>query len=42
MIGVPRAISGRATYWPSLAVDIAVGALFEQTPGPQAGSRIAS
>jgi hypothetical protein len=42
IVGLPRRISERAAYWPSMAVDIAVTELYEQTPGPQAGVRLVS
>jgi hypothetical protein len=40
VVGVPRAQSSRMTYWPSVAVDVAVRDLFVQTPGPGAGRRL--
>jgi hypothetical protein len=36
-VGLPRGISRTMSRWPSFAVDIAVEAIFEQTPGPRAG-----
>jgi hypothetical protein len=42
LIGLPRAELERATYWPSVAVEVDVGELYEQTPGPQAGSPLSS
>ena len=42
ILGLPRVRTERVVYWPSFAVDVAVAELFEQTPGPQAGSRLAS
>jgi hypothetical protein len=42
LIGLPRRELERATYWPSFAVEVAVGELYEQTPGPQAGSPLVS
>jgi len=41
-LGLPRAELERAAYWPSFAVEVAVGELYEQTPGPHAGSPLAS
>ena len=41
-IGLPRSELERAAYWPSFAVEVAVGELYEQTPGPQAGSPLSS
>jgi general stress protein 26 len=37
-VGVPRALVSRLAYWPSTAVDITVRELYEQTPGPRAGT----
>jgi general stress protein 26 len=37
-VGVPRALVSRLTLWPSTAVDIKVRELYEQTPGPNAGT----
>jgi hypothetical protein len=42
LIGLPRSELERATYWPSVAVEVDVGELYEQTPGPQAGSPLSS
>jgi hypothetical protein len=39
-IGLPRTVSARIAWWPSLAVDIDVQELFIQTPGPNAGRRL--
>lgn len=41
IVGVPRSRSRHFPYWPSVAIDIAVGSIFTQTPGPRAGARIA-
>lgn len=38
VVGLPPAITRRLTVWPARAVDVAVEALFEQTPGPGAGT----
>jgi hypothetical protein len=35
--GMPRAITRRLTYWPSVAIDVEVNEVFVQTPGPGAG-----
>jgi hypothetical protein len=40
LIGMPRSLSRRVHWWPALAIEFAVTDLFEQTPGPGAGSRI--
>lgn len=36
-IGIPRATTARWTTWPCVAIRLKVTALFEQTPGPDAG-----
>ena len=38
--GVPKRLSSRATYWPAFAVTMRVEEIYEQTPGPKAGSRL--
>jgi hypothetical protein len=40
-IGIPRAVSARWVTWPATAVTLAVTELFDQTPGPQAGTPLA-
>jgi hypothetical protein len=40
LVGVPRALSTRLSFWPSVAVEITVRDLFVQTPGPGAGRRL--
>lgn len=37
-IGIPRESTSNWTTWPAVAVRIKVNAVFEQTPGPQAGT----
>ena len=37
MIGIPRGLAANWSMWPAVAVTIRVTAVFEQTPGPQAG-----
>jgi len=37
-IGVPRRLSRSLRYWPAFAVEMQVEQMFEQTPGPQAGT----
>lgn len=37
MVGVPRCVTRRLVWWPSLAVEVAVREVFQQTPGPAAG-----
>lgn len=36
-VGLPRSVSRCLNWWPSLAIELRVGAIFEQTPGPKAG-----
>jgi hypothetical protein len=40
-IGIPRAGMARWSLWPAVAVRLKVTAVFEQTPGPQAGATLA-
>ena len=35
--GMPRTITRRLTFWPSVAIDVDVNDVFVQTPGPGAG-----
>jgi hypothetical protein len=37
-IGIPRAVVAGWEPWPAVAIRLRVTALFEQTPGPQAGT----
>lgn len=39
-IGLPRRIFLSVSHWPAFAVEIAVEEVFDQTPGPRAGSLI--
>lgn len=39
MAGLPRAVVRKVVTYPALAVTFGVEALFEQTPGPEAGAR---
>lgn len=39
-IGVPRRATLNAACWPAFAVDMRVEQAFEQTPGPNAGTRL--
>lgn len=41
LIGFPKGLIERANYLPSLAVEIEVTELYEQTPGPRAGTPLA-
>ena len=39
-IGIPRETSAAWVTWPAVAIKLKATALFEQTPGPQAGARL--
>ena len=39
-IGVPRRLTRRVACWPAFAVTMRVEHVFDQTPGPKAGSRV--
>lgn len=39
-IGVPRRRTRSAAHWPAFAITMQVEEMFEQTPGPQAGTRL--
>lgn len=39
-IGVPRRLTHRVAVWPAFAVTMRVEQVFDQTPGPKAGSRV--
>lgn len=39
-LGVPRAVTRRFAWWPSVAIEFEVQEAFTQTPGPDAGMRI--
>lgn len=41
VVGLPRAIGRRITWWPSVAIEIDVDDVFVGTPGPDAGKRLA-
>ena len=41
LIGIPRAMAGGWASWPAIVMRVRVTAVFEQTPGPQAGVPIA-
>ena len=41
-VGLPRGVSRAVTRWPAFAIEVAVEAVFEQTPGPRAGSLLRS
>jgi len=39
-IGIPRRLARAINHWPAFAVDMNVEEIFEQTPGPKAGTLI--
>lgn len=39
-VGVPRRLTRSVAHWPAFAVTLRVEQIFDQTPGPKAGSRI--
>lgn len=39
-IGIPHRVSQNVTYWPAFAVTVRVDEVFQQTPGPNAGTRL--
>ena len=39
-IGIPRRITRSINHWPAFAIDMKVEEVFEQTPGPNAGTPI--
>jgi hypothetical protein len=39
-VGVPRRLAHSVAYWPAFALTMRVEQIFEQTPGPHAGSRL--
>jgi hypothetical protein len=38
--GVPRRLTRTAVHWPAFAITIRVEEIYEQTPGPKAGTRL--
>lgn len=40
--GLPRGVTRSVACWPAFAVDVAVEAVFDQTPGPRAGALVRS
>ena len=40
-IGLPRRVTRSMAHWPAFAIDVSVEQVFEQTPGPKAGTPIA-
>ncbi|MGZ3418640.1 MAG: pyridoxamine 5'-phosphate oxidase family protein [Polyangiales bacterium] len=41
LVGMSRALVRRVRVWPAVAVEVAIAELFQQTPGPTAGERLA-
>jgi hypothetical protein len=39
-IGYPQRLTRSVTLWPAVAVDFQVEEIFEQSPGPKAGTRL--
>jgi hypothetical protein len=39
-LGVPRRVTRAVTHWPVFAIEMRVEDVYEQTPGPRAGSRL--
>lgn len=37
-IGLSRRVSSRVTHWPAFAIDVLVEEIYDQTPGPRAGT----
>jgi len=40
-VGISRCVAAAWPTWPAVAIELRVTAVFEQTPGPQAGSALA-
>jgi hypothetical protein len=40
VVGVPKRVMRAVVCWPAFAVDLRVDEIFDQTPGPKAGSRL--
>lgn len=40
-IGQPRRVTYRIAHWPAFAIEVSVEEVFDQTPGPKAGSPLA-
>lgn len=39
-IGIPRRVTHNVGYWPAFAVTVRVDEIYQQTPGPKAGTRL--
>lgn len=42
VVGLPRALGARLTFWPATAIDVGIETIFHQTPGPSAGTPMAT
>ncbi|MFN8095719.1 MAG: pyridoxamine 5'-phosphate oxidase family protein [Vicinamibacteria bacterium] len=40
LVGLPRGVTRTMTCWPAFAIEVAVEAVFDQTPGPRAGALV--
>ena len=40
MLGLPKRILRSVAYWPAFAIEMQVEEIYDQTPGPRAGSRL--
>ena len=40
-IGLPMRVTRSLAHWPAFAIDVSVEQVFDQTPGPKAGTEIA-
>jgi hypothetical protein len=40
-LGLPRTVTHRMAHWPAFAIEISVEQVFDQTPGPKAGTPFA-
>jgi len=40
VIGIPRRVTRAINHWPVFAIDLKIEEIFEQTPGPKAGTPI--
>jgi len=39
-LGIPRRVTRAFAHWPAFAIEMQVDQIFEQTPGPRAGTRL--
>ena len=40
-LGLPRRVTHRIAHWPAFAIEVSVEQVFDQTPGPKAGTPLA-